>query len=197
MNRIFVSEDFPPIQAKDMAADEGSKDRITFLIRQHMRLGNTNEVVQLLRECAWPEAETLANSFETARKQDLQDLTDAETWSRTQLQLYQAVLELEAMKQTKTPELPVSIHPQLQLLIDRHEIDQALALCDAFGDHTILMQAQYKLAKKQYVDDVIELETWELVQHKIKYLLWELAQPNLVEESPGKRIWKKIWRWLG
>lgn len=162
-----------------------------------MRLGNTDAVVQLLRETGIPELAALSDQVEAARQQCAQGLIDADDWSRTQLRYYQSVLGFVSMQETgmpHTPKAPTKL--QLRLLVDGHEIGNALALCETFGDASIVMQAQYEIGRKLYDQGAIELANWELIQHKTKYLLWELVEQMPDEEKLGKNIWKRVSEWF-
>ncbi|NUO01658.1 MAG: hypothetical protein HUU01_13710 [Saprospiraceae bacterium] len=181
-----------------MANEAGSVDRIKSQIRQQMRLGNTDIVVQLLHESGIPEAGLLSNRINTSHQQYESGGIEAEAWSQAQLQFYQAVLDLASMHDVST--LPLSLAPnklQLQLLVDAHEIGNALTFCEAFGDVSILMQAQYEIGRQQYEAGALELASWKLIQHKVKYLLWELVEQMPGEQIPLKNVWQKIKKWLG
>jgi len=181
-----------------MANEAGSVDRIKSQIRQQMRLGNTDLVVQLLLESGIPEADLFSNRLNDFLQQYESGGIEAEAWSQAQLQFYQSVLDLASMQDTDKPPVPFAFNKlQLLLFIDAHEIGKALTCCEAFGDATILMQAQYEIGGQQYEKGAIELASWELIQHKVKYLLWELAEQMPGEQAPGKSIWKKIMKWFG
>ncbi len=179
-----------------MANEAGSVDGIKLQIRQQMRRGNTDVVIQLLHESAIPEAAMLSDRVNDFHQQYKSGSIAAEAWSQAQLQFYQFVLDSKSMQDTSSPPLPSS-KLQLQLLVDAHEIGKALSFCEAFGDASILMQAQYEIGRQQYEKDAIELASWELIQHKTIYLLWELAEQMPGEQAPGKSFWKRIWKWFG
>jgi len=179
-----------------MSNEAGSADRIKSQIRQQMRLGNTDRVVQLLRESGIPEADLFLSRVDDFQQQFESGRVEAETWRQAQLQFYQFVLDSKSMQATSSPPLPSS-KLQLQLLVDAHEIGKALSFCEAFGDASILMQAQYEIGRQQYEKGVIELASWELIQNKTIYLLWELAEQMPGEQAPGKSIWQKILKWFG
>ncbi|MFM9947365.1 MAG: hypothetical protein ACKV1O_05450 [Saprospiraceae bacterium] len=181
-----------------MANEVGSVDRIKSQLRQQMRLGNTDMVVQLLLESGIPEADLFAKRINAFLQQYDSGKIEAEAWSQAQLQLYQSVLDLAYIQDTDKPPVSFAFNKlQLQLLVDAHEIGQALACCEAFGDSSIPMQAQYEIGRQQYEKGAIELASWELIQHKTKYLLWELAEQMPGEQAPGKSIWRRIKRWFG
>ncbi len=163
-----------------------------------MRLGNTEQVVRLLNDSNIPEATTLAGKMDASRRQYDLGLIDAETWSRLQLQYYESVLSLLFVSEAvvfKAP--PDAAKLSLSHLIEGHEIQEALAFCESFGDVSILMQAQYEIGRKQYEAGAIELANWELIQHKTKFLLWELAEQKTDTKAPAKSIWKRILAWFG
>ena len=181
-----------------MANGAGQLDRINVQIRQQMRLGNTDMVVQLLQESGIPEASIFSNRINAFQQQFESGRIEAEVWSQAQLQFYQSVLALPSMQDSrKQPESFAFNKLQLQLLVDGHEIAKALTFCEAFGDASILMQAQYEIGRQQYEKGAIELASWELIQHKAKYLLWQLAEQMPGEQTPAKSIWKKFWCRLG
>ena len=179
-----------------MANEVGSVDRIKSQLRQQMRLGHTDMVVQLLRESGIPEADLLSDRISDFHQQYESGEIEAEAWSQAQLQLYQSVLDLASMQDVSTPPL-TSNKLQLQLLVDAHEIGKALTFCEDFGDSSILMQAQHEIGRQQYEKGAIELASWELIQHKVKYLLWKLAEQMPGEQIPLKNVWQKIKKWFG
>lgn len=180
-----------------MANEAGSVDRIKSEIRQQMRFGNTDMVVQLLRESGIPEADLFSDRINDFHQQYESGEIEAEAWSQAQLQFYQSVLDLASMQDTDKPSIPYDFNKlQLQLLVDSHEISKALARCEAFGDSSILMQAKYEIGRQQYEKEAIELASWELIQHETKYLLWELAEQMPGGKAPGKNTWKRILKWL-
>lgn len=162
-----------------------------------MRAGDTDEVLQALGESNTPHAAALIQHANLARQQYLAGLVDADAWSRAQLELYQDILEMPFAGGEEEKYAPQLLDKsQLRRLIDNRDIAPALRLCETLGDASILMQAQYEIGRKLFIAGAIGLETWEIIQHKTIYLLWELAEEAPDKPKEKSSLWTRIGRFL-
>jgi hypothetical protein len=163
------------------------------LIRRLMRAGNTEAILQVLRESGARQAAAPAERAILSEQQYRSGLIDADAWYRAQLQLYQAVLDLPFDRDDETKHKPQPLDKlQLRRLVDNHDIAPALRLCETLGDASILMQAQYEIGRKLFAENAIGLETWEIIQHKTIYLLWELSEQAPGRQKTGKGVWTRV-----
>lgn len=162
-----------------------------------MRAGDTDAVLQALGEWNARPAAALIQSARLAGQQYLAGLIDADAWSRAQLQLYQAVLEMQLAEGDEEKHNPGPLdRSQLRRLVDNRDIAPALRLCETLGDASILMQAQYEIGRKLFLADAIGLETWEIIQHKTIYLLWRLAEEAPYKSKEQASLWTRIGQFL-
>ena len=71
----------------------------------------------------------LAQRLEEGAQQYRASLIDGKNWSRVQLQLYQAILDLMPLSAAEAQSRPVALYPlRLRRLADNHEIGAALLL---------------------------------------------------------------------
>ena len=166
-------------------------------LRRFMRAGDTDAVLQALGEWNARPAAALIQRAKLAGQQYLAGLIDADAWSRAQLQLYQAVLEMQLTEGGEGKYDPERLDKsQLRRLVDNRDIAPALRLCETLGDASILMQAQYEIGRKLFLADAIGLETWEIIQHKTIYLLWELTEQSPSRQTRQASVWTRIGRFL-
>jgi hypothetical protein len=165
-------------------------------LRQMMRRGDTDGAIYLLHKVGNSPAAALSQRLAEGAQQYRAMLIDGENWSRMQLQLYQAILDWMPIAAEEAQSQPAALdYLRLRRLVDNHEIGAALAVCEALGDASILMQARYEINGKLYAEGTVGLETWEITQHQILYELWELAEEAESSAKASTKVCKRVRRW--
>ncbi len=156
-------------------------------IRQAMRAGNIAEAINLLLQTGEKESALLLEKFCEAQQQYERQRIGLEEWGRTQAQICQSILGAVGMLETEFRKTPSSeIRAEILQLIHKHKTEQALAMCEDFGDQYLLLQAQFYAAKNQSVRGLIESEFFEATKSKLNYALQALMGQTMESSSAPK-----------
>ncbi len=158
-----------------MLSNNHSGQELLKLIRRSMRQGDVHTVFQTLNQSAFLQAEKLYLRYKLEYELLQNKKTEPEAWCLEQIRSFREILEWEEF-QKSNENLFTELDKELLLrLVNSFELEKALELCEALGDHSILMQAQYKIFERLFHEGKIELEIWELIRHSTQYQLWEMA----------------------
>jgi len=166
-------------------------------IRQAMRKGNMAEAVNLFHQTAEKESASLFETFAEAQQQYESKRIGIEEWWRKQVQTCQSILGTGCMLETEMRETPSSqIKAGILQLLHKHKTEQALAMCEGFGDDYLLLHAQLYAAKNEGGSGLIESEYFEATKSKVNDAL-EALMGQIPEPTPRRGFWYKVMRLFG
>ena len=163
-------------------------------IRQAMRAGNIAEAINLFLQAGEKESVPLFEKFSEAQQQYERQRISLEAWGCTQAEICNSILGTDGMLETEMPKIPSSeLKAKMLLLLHNGKTEQALALCEGFGDAFLMLQAQFYAAKNQSVRGLIESEYFEATKSKLNYALQALLGQTMESASaPKASLFDKI-----
>lgn len=140
------------------------------LIRQAIEEGNIEDVVNLILKTGDKESLALFKKFSEAQKKYESKLIDLEEWVQTQAQICHYILGTDYMQEAEMPKSPsLKIKVKIVHLLLEYNTEQALALCNDFGNPYLMLQAELNAVKNQAVKGLLASEYFEATKSKISF----------------------------